>query len=275
MVPSQPPAHVRAAFGVAGAVPALLDGGQGTSWRVGPIVLKRADTDPEELAWQASVFSQISQDRFRLASPRPARDGAWRVDGWSAAEYVGGSHRQGRWPDIIAAGDRLHRALHDVPRPAFLSHRRDRWATADKVAWGDSPAAAFPDVPHLPELAAALRPVGAPSQLVHGDLTGNVLFDDALPPAIIDFSPYWRPVPYAAAIVIADALVWEGADRQILDVVSHIDDFGQYLTRALIFRIVTDWTFMPGGPSSSDPDPWAGPVRLACDLARTGHLGRG
>jgi hypothetical protein len=68
-------------------------------------------------------------------------------------------------------------------------------------------------------LVSALRPVTAPSQLIHGDLTGNVVFDSARPPAIIDFSPYRRPAAYAAAIVAADALVWEGAARQVLDAV--------------------------------------------------------
>ena len=55
-------------------------------------------------------------------------------------------------------------------------------------------------------------PVTAPSQLIHGDLSGNVLFHAELPPAIIDFAACWRPVAFASAIVVADALVWEGAE---------------------------------------------------------------
>ena len=119
-------------------------------------------------------------------------------------------------------------------------------------------------------LVSALRPVITPSQLIHGDLTGNVLFDSLQPPAIIDFSPYWRPTAYASAIVIADALVWEGADRQILDAVTHIRDFGQYLVRALIFRAVTDWILSQEDPAVSaaeDDDPWACALNLACQLA--------
>src|SRR5262249_21720456 len=113
-------------------------------------------------------------------------------------------------------------------------------------------------------------PVTAPSQLIHGDLTGNVLFDNRQPPAIIDFSPYWRPTAYASAIVIADALIWEGADRQVLDAITDIGDFGQYLVRALIFRAVTDWIFSQEDPANSaveDDDPWASAVNLACQLA--------
>ena len=52
---------------------------------------------------------------------------------------------------------------------------------------------------------------------MHGDLTGNVLFARGLPPAVIDFSPYWRPVGFASAVVVGDALLWEGADESLLD----------------------------------------------------------
>jgi len=84
-----------------------------------------------------------------------------------------------------------------------------------------------------------LVPIVTSSQVVHGDLTANVLFADDLPPAVIDFSPYWRPTAYASAIVLADALVWEGADRSLVTKALRIDAFGQYLARALIFRIVS------------------------------------
>jgi hypothetical protein len=69
--------------------------------------------------------------------------------------------------------------------------------------------------------------------------------------------------------VIADALVWEGADRQVLDAVTHIGDFGQYLARALIFRSVTDWIFSQEEPENpaSENNPLARAVNLACQLA--------
>ena len=37
-------------------------------------------------------------------------------------------------------------------------------------------------------------PIVTTSQLIHGDLTENILFAEGLSPAVIDFSPYWRPV---------------------------------------------------------------------------------
>jgi Ser/Thr protein kinase RdoA (MazF antagonist) len=117
--------------------------------------------------------------------------------------------------------------LATLPRPEFITLRTDPWAIGDRVAWRELPASDFAYVKHLTRLASALKPVAARSQLIHGDLTGNVLFDDRLPPAVIDLAPYWRSTAFASAIVVADALVWEGAEEGILDAVSQIADFDQ------------------------------------------------
>jgi hypothetical protein len=69
-----------------------------------------------------------------------------------------------------------------------------------------------------------------------------------LPPAIIDLAPYWRPAAYASAVVLADALLFEGADGRVLAAAGHIEDFGQYLVRALIFRIASDRLLFPDKP---------------------------
>lgn len=85
----------------------------------------------------------------------------------------------------------------------------------------------------------SMRPVDGVAQLVHADLTGNVLFEPGLPPLVIDFSLYWRPTQYAAAVVVADALVFEGAPRGLIDELDQ-PTACQYLLRALIFRAVAD-----------------------------------
>ncbi|MEN3281630.1 MAG: hypothetical protein V7607_2770 [Solirubrobacteraceae bacterium] len=247
-----------------------LDGGQGSSWRVGETVLKPLAMAEDELAWQAHTNERIVCLGFRVAAPLRAADGALVLDGWTATKAVSGRHEERRWADIIAAGERFHAALAGVGRPDFLDRRTNPWSVADRVAWGETPADAYMDTKHLPRLTAALRPVHAPSQVVHSDLTGNVLFDEHLPPAIIDFSPYWRPTAYAAAIVVGDALTWEGADETVLDAVAHIEDFGQHLLRAVIFRAVTDRIFRPDARHApDDADPFMLPVELACRLAAT------
>jgi uncharacterized protein (TIGR02569 family) len=219
-MPSQ---AVLRAFGAVGE-PTPLEGGTGRSWRVGDLVLKPLDCSPGQILWQAEIFESVREDGFRISRPLPAV-----VDGWTAWGYLDGRHEPQRWNDIIAVGERLHAALVGIPRPsALLDPGVEPWATGDRVAWGEA------RYPGIDDLVAALRPVDAPSQLIHGDLTGNVLFHEHLPPAVIDFSPYWRPTEYASAIVVGDALIWEGADPSLAELVSP-----QFLLRALIYRTVT------------------------------------
>ncbi len=231
-------------------------------------MLKQLDLAEPELAWQAEVLATISCDGFRVALPLRTQTGELVVEGWCAWEAVAGRHERGRWPEIVAVGERFHAALAGVRRPDFIARRRDPWAIGDRVARGELPADEFAHVKHLTRLVAALRPISAQSQLVHGDLTGNVLFDDRLPPAVIDFSPYWRPPAFASAVVVADALVWEGARHDVLDAVAPGEDFEQYLLRALIYRVVTDRLFRPDEPARTDhADPYLPAVELACRLA--------
>lgn len=263
----KPPPAVLSAFGLSGA-PGPLAGGQGSSWRADDVVLKPLDTSEEELAWLEGVLGAIRCDGFRVAPPLRARDGSHVVEGWTAWRAVEGRHEEGRWPEIIAVGERFHASLAGRERPAFIDRRTNPWAVGERMAWGELPAADFADVKHLPRLAAALRPVAATSQLVHTDLTGNILFDDRLPPAVIDVSASWRPIAYASAVVVADALVWEGADETILGAVAHVEQFEQYLLRALIFRAVVDRLFRPHEPPRpDDADPYLPAVELACRLA--------
>jgi uncharacterized protein (TIGR02569 family) len=231
------PPTVIEAFGAVGE-PVALSGGRGLAWRVGDLVFKPADLAPDELAWQADVLPTIRAADVRLSIPQRAAGGELVVGGWTAWRYLAGEHRAGRWLEVIEIGDRFHQALADVARPSFIAARTDPWAVGDRVAWGDAPIDPYLRVPQVARLAALRRPIDAASLLIHGDLTGNVLFADDLPPAVIDLSPYWRPTAFATAIVVADALVWEGADESLLDAVADVDDIGQVLIRALIYRLV-------------------------------------
>jgi uncharacterized protein (TIGR02569 family) len=233
----RPPSTVIEAFGAIGE-PVALAGGRGLAWRVDDLVFKPSDLAPDEIAWQAEVLSAVHALDVRVSIPQRATSGDLVVDGWTAWSYLPGEHREGRWVEVIDVGGRFHRALVGFDRPGFIAARTDPWAIGDRVAWGEASIDPYLRVPHVARLAALRRPVDAPSQLIHGDLTGNVLFADDLPPAVIDLSPYWRPTAFATAIVVADALVWEGADESLLDSVADVDDIGQMLIRALIYRLV-------------------------------------
>jgi hypothetical protein len=110
--------------------------------------------------------------------------------------------------------------------------------------------------------------VSGTAQLFHGDLTGNVLFHPHLPPLVIDLSPYWRPPAFASAVVIADALVFEGARSDVVQPMLVDPIFPQYLLRALIFRAVTDHLARPHLRRPDVDDPYQPAVALAVRLAQ-------
>jgi uncharacterized protein (TIGR02569 family) len=89
----------------------------------------------------------------------------------------------------------------------------------------------------ISQLAALRRPTKSPSQLVHGDLYGTVLFAGTAAPGITDITPYWRPSSWAAGVVVVDALSWGEADDGLIERWSPLPEWPQMLLRALIFRL--------------------------------------
>ena len=237
------PPSVLSAFGLVG-YPVPLDGGQGSSIRVGAAVLKPS-CGVAETAWIAEVGRRIQHNGFRLPLPLPALDGSWAVDGWSAVEHVeGAAASDGQWHEVLGTSRALHIALRHEARPSFLDERDDRWAVADRVAWDQLDVEVGPgSMPLLRRLSALRQGIDLDSQLIHGDLSGNVLCADRLPPAVIDFSPYWRPATYADAVVVVDALLWWDAEESLVDTGVPPEmtwtTWHQLLVRAAVFRLVS------------------------------------
>ena len=141
---------------------------------------------------------------------------------------------------MVRAGEAFHAAIARLPRPSFLDSRTDAWTYADRLAWDEpTPAGVTTPSPLLGPLLDARRPVDVPAQVVHGDLLGNVLFADGLPPAIIDWPAYWRPPAWAAAVAVVDAMCWHEAGPEAIERWSHLPHWRQMLIRALIYRIAT------------------------------------
>ncbi len=247
---TSPPESVVRAFGIVEGL-VQLRGGRGNSWATSSAVLKPVE-DVAEASWIADLAAPLEPRRFRLARPIAAADKGWIVDGWSAWTRVAGEHSVTRWPELLAAATAFHAAVVNVPKPEFIDRRDDRWRIADRVAWGELPAREFATVPHLERLLGARRSLNLDSQLIHGDLVGNVLFADGLPPAIIDLSLYWRPVGYSAALVVGDALAWEGAEPSILGLLQRFAEWPQLLLRAVIFRIVVSELARRAEPGRND-----------------------
>ncbi|HVA44349.1 MAG TPA: hypothetical protein VNF50_12770 [Acidimicrobiales bacterium] len=234
---NEPSSTVLAAFGLTGSGTPLA-GGTGPVFRVGDVVVKRAD-DPEEVAWKSELLAALPETGFRLARPVRAEDGGWTSEGWMASEAVEGAHERSRLAELVEAGRAFHEALEAIPRPGFIDRLSHRWARAHRVAWDQASIPGLrPVAPCLAELKAQLRPVSAPCQVIHADLAGNVLFAPGLAPAILDFSPWWAPVGYAEGILLVDALLWFGADETAVSLIADRPDFAQMLLRGAIFRLV-------------------------------------
>ena len=246
--PSAPPPLVLDAFGAKGRAE-LLPGGQGTSWRVGDLVFKPGGQgdDASGLQWIAQVTETVhaTADGFRVAEPVRANSGDFIVQGWSATRHLDGQLRSAGpadWVDLFAAGRAFNQALRGIERPDFLATRTDRWAFADRVAFGE---AEYRDpipktAPLLERLIAQRAPCLDACQLVHGDLAKNVLFAPGFAPAVIDFSPYWRAAAFPDAVLTIDLLLWHGAPASLINVQTRHwgTVYLEYLVRAMIFRLV-------------------------------------
>jgi hypothetical protein len=267
------PETVLTAFGCT-ETPVAVDGGHGLVWRTGDIVLKPTG-DPAETRWRAAVLDALPYSPvFQVARPVPAAGGDWVADGWEAWRALPGHPDETRWHDVLRVGDAFHRALADLPRPGFLDARDDQWSHGERIAFGAEPIWSAPPTPPavlvrsapptppavpvrsapptpptmpvgpgrvlgslLGRLESARRPISAPSQVVHGDLLGNVLFAHGVRPGIIDWPVYFRPARWASAVVVVDAVIWRDAPTSLLDAYATDPDWYQLLIRALMFRI--------------------------------------
>jgi Phosphotransferase enzyme family len=240
---------------------------------VGPLNPSPARRDPLDPVVPVDPSAVRRDPGFRV--PRPLRTvagtgaagdwvaqdpltGAWVAWQWLPGEPASWAGVSPLWPRLIAASRAFHTALVGRAAPPRLGRDGGQWTTGDQVAWGERDpgsvlaAAPAPLAGQLRSLLAALRPVRLPAQLIHGDLGGNVLFAPGQPPAVIDFSPYWRPAGLALAVAAVDALTWSGADPAILGDLADQPELDQLLARAHVGRLVTEVVSRRG-----DPDPSA------------------
>jgi uncharacterized protein (TIGR02569 family) len=200
--------------------------------------------------WHAHVCDRITATAFRLPAPVPAGDGRFVVEGWSATTFVTGrpvpeaDGTVASWMAVLACSRAFHAAVAEEPGPPLLAARTDRWAKADRVAWGGGiPGEIGPQSQGpLRDVSELIIDEGLTPQVVHGDLSGNVLLAQGQPPAVIDVSPYWRPAAYADAIVVVDALLWWDADPALIEVARPATvpptQWRSLLARALVFRLL-------------------------------------
>lgn len=245
----QPSAHVLDLFAVPDDVRSV-PGGRGYSVVAGDLVLSPG-RDPAVSGWLNPILAPLAVEldherprSLRVAMPIPTRDLRWVVDGWGASRFEPDA-RQCRDLDVLlATGRLLHaRLAARVPAPpAGIHDRTDRWARAARVAFGETQPTGIPTelAPLACHLISELGDAGfGPDQLVHGDLAGNVLLDAAGIPLVIDVAAYWRPVLWAEAVTVLDAVVSLGADAGVMAGWAS-GPRRQAMLRAAIFRLLSD-----------------------------------
>ena len=232
-----PSMAVAQAFG-SDTEPILLPGGQGNSYVSGNIVLKREE-DAGIANWMAEFFQSLpGSPGVRFLRPVKSIHGMWMYEGYVAWVYMRGEHVKGRYAEKLSASRAFHNLIRNVEKPHFLDVPRNSWAAADLVALGEKPFDYEEEFMELyRQIEPHLRPLEARSQLVHGDLSANILCDQELPPAIIDFSPAWAPNGFAEGIMLADAIAWDNPPVDELASFKKIPDIEQLAWRGTLRRI--------------------------------------
>lgn len=225
-----------------------LDGGEGNAFRVGNCVFKPIDNE-ERYNWACTLLTQLPQDGYRISLPIRSNTGAFVHNGWGVSRYEPGEPVEGHWQEKIRISRLFHEELNSLgitPIPPS----EDRWSQAHEIAWQVTP---LPDSLHsgmkvkIEGIFERYEPIERGKKIIHSDLCGNFLFEEGLDPCVIDFSPTYGSFQYGEAILVADAIAWEHAPLQIIDLINN-DDHRQNLLRAINFRIIVSALFRPDEP---------------------------
>jgi uncharacterized protein (TIGR02569 family) len=225
-----------------------LSGGQNTSVRVNNAVLKPVD-DIQHSEWLLNIIYNIKPQGYRLAKPIRSKYGTFVSKRWACTHYEMGHDINGHIEEKLMVSRLFHRDLSSVNLQDF-SPIENPWTKGHRIAW---------EIDELPReipkemqecINNLLRTVSLREQykvqVVHSDLSGNILFDPDLNPLIIDFSPTIAPVEYAEAILVCDCIAWQGSEVSEIDLLSGNELYKEMIIRAIVFRLAVSAIFSKG-----------------------------
>ncbi|MBB3130993.1 hypothetical protein FHS19_005713 [Paenibacillus rhizosphaerae] len=225
-------------FGLQGeALP--LEGGQNTTVKVQDAVLKPSE-NVRHAEWVLGIMHDLQPRGYRISRPIHARNGSFVSDGWTCSRFEPGREVQGHLEQKLKVARLYHRDLAAIPYDGFPEPDHP-WSHGHRIAWQTEGLPAGSPDPVKDFLAGLLGKVKRSGeytvQLIHADLAGNILFDEALGPLIIDFSPTVAPEAYAEAILVCDGIAWQGCPLSDLGLLPDDGHYREMLLRAVIFRL--------------------------------------
>ncbi|MBP7774048.1 hypothetical protein KA071_03080 [Candidatus Gracilibacteria bacterium] len=220
-----------------------LPGGQGNSWRVGDFVLK-----PHEASYEgiSEIVNQVKPLNFRVSYHHKTVSGHYTYRGWGCTHFELGQEVTGRITEKYHIARELHNLLEHIEKPDGWHPSDSPWSRAHEIVWGERelPQDIHPEIYEtIQGVIKLLKPFFLPNQIIHGDLCGNILFHETLPPVVIDFSLDYRPREYAEVILIADSIAWENGGSEALALLPPHSE--QILLRACLFRLITKALLKP------------------------------
>ncbi len=217
-----------------------LEGGQGTSVRVGNAVFKPIENIPAHI-FIASAWNQLESENYRVVKHLVSNNNSFVEMGWGATSFEPMQEDNTALEKKLLASKYLH---DDLAKLGILTlpFSDDPWTRANKTLWHN-----LPYVQHKNEDVDAvctmilenLKPLDDEYQLIHADLAGNTLFCEDGSPIIIDFSPAIAPVTYAHSILIVDSVAWKNAPIESLKLLEPYGEYTEFIKYAIAFRVLT------------------------------------
>ncbi|QHQ59561.1 hypothetical protein Ana3638_01075 [Anaerocolumna sedimenticola] len=231
--------EILSAFNLNGEINSL-HGGQNTSVRVKDAVLKPVGENEQIYEWALTILNEINPHEYRLSKPIISNNNTFVYKGWCCTRYEPGEHRDGNVKQKLEVSRLFHSDLAEVDF-VNIPKANDPWSISQRIAWQKEnlPSNLSKEASKiLDELISKIKlKENYKLQIIHADLSGNILFDKALNPLIIDFSPTIAPVKYAEAILVCDCIAWQGSPISEIGLICCSKNNIEMILRAVIFRL--------------------------------------
>ena len=225
-------------FGLSGKVE-QLDGGQGKSVRVGDFVVKPIE-EIGKYSWVGSVLEPLDFRDLYLSKPIRSKLENFVEQGFGVTQYIEGQFEVGRLEEKLTVCNQLNEIIQLIEKPEEWYSWSSPWQQATQMAWNNMSFTDTTDIKSL-KLIESLKDhyqtISLDTQLIHSDISGNILFNDQHP-VIIDFSPEFRSRKYSEALLVTDSIAWyQEPLASIYAIPYEWELVVQLAIRAIVFRV--------------------------------------